>query len=655
MKIVFIDSFYISKEKRLKCSGLGIISIGTILKNEGHDIDIIFPHNLFFKNELFEKDPIRKSIDSLVSIIEEKDPEVVGLYGICNTYHINLKIAEKIKKRNKNVKIIFGGPHATATAKLSMDAFPFIDIIVKGEAEAMIGDLVSAIEKKSSLCDIPAIVYRKDGKIVENEKIKLIDDLDQLPVPDYSLVDDFDKMSIVPIDPGRGCPFNCHFCSTSRFWKKKFRMKSVERLVDEIELLHKKHNKRIFSFLHDNFTFDKKIVIEFCDLLIEKELKIKWFCSARIDTLDKEMIFKMKKAGCHAIFTGVETGSPRMQRIINKNIDLEKAWENFKILDQVGINFNISLIYGFPEETEEDFNQTLRFLIKLFTLESMMRANLMYFRIMHGTKYYEKYFDESAKLLSVDEKKDPLLSSLIISKKSFLFGEKLFSDFREIFSHFYKVNNLFDDFGQSFDAFHHVLIRSLTRNYKKTLDKVLIFYEDSPIEFYRDLENFEPNFTGSKINNIFRNFMEQDRGDDRKWKEAQKQFEVELRKNKNKFLKSLGGRKTSKKIKDFNKRKKTEKGTYKRIDVVIEEIKNGKIKAKDTRKEEEKTLSFNSETLFIETYLLEEDFSEKNKEVDFKKMRRGDEVTVFGNEKDGKLECLLVKKIIALDKLFIRP
>ena len=144
-------------------------------------------------------------------------------------------------------------------------------------------------------------------------------DLQQLHKFNYDLVPYMHELDQIDIEGGRGCPFSCVFCSTKTFWKSNFRLKENMILIREIGELKNKYDIRRFNIVHDLFTANKSKIIEFCDLVIENQLDIVWGCSARIDTIDEDIAMRLKWSGCDQIYFGIETGSMRMQKLINKN------------------------------------------------------------------------------------------------------------------------------------------------------------------------------------------------------------------------------------------------------------------------------------------------------------------------------------------------
>jgi radical SAM superfamily enzyme YgiQ (UPF0313 family) len=314
--------------------------------------------------------------------------------------------AKTLKQIKPDARIIFGGPHATLTAKESLKAFDFIDAVGLGEAETYICDIVNElISGRDSFENIKGICYRGKYGITSTELPKL---LDPIELSDMSMVDmlkDCDHSytstdaKSFQLEGGRGCPLSCTFCSTNEFWQRNYRVKSVKALIREMKGLHAEYGCKKFALEHDFFTMDKKYLHEFCEELIKEDLKYTWGCSSRIDNLSYESIELMKRAGCVGIFVGLETGSDRMQRTLQKNINIEDAVEKIIYLKNIGISVTVSFIYGFPDETVEDFADTMRVVDKLL-LNNIRKLQLHKFIPLPKTRELEKvvgrlYFDEA--------------------------------------------------------------------------------------------------------------------------------------------------------------------------------------------------------------------------------------------------------------------
>ncbi|QIB26837.1 B12-binding domain-containing radical SAM protein [Caloranaerobacter azorensis] len=255
-----------------------------------------------------------------------KNSRIICFYTMCNSYHNIILLAKYLKKKREDLIILLGGPQASLTAKLTLETFPWIDIIGIGEGETIIEPLIKALSKQSSISHIQGIAYRENGKVICNPKPNLIKDLDELPFIDYDLVNIEDYDEYVALDVGRGCPYECIYCSTKTFWNRRYRLKSINRIIDEIKHLKNKYNRNKFNFVHDSFVSSKLKILKFCEKILDEGLMIKWTCSARIDNLDEEVIIAMKKAGCTEIFLGIETGSTKLQKDIKKNLKLSRVW-----------------------------------------------------------------------------------------------------------------------------------------------------------------------------------------------------------------------------------------------------------------------------------------------------------------------------------------
>ncbi len=359
MKITFVDPFDYSLgtiEKPRK-PPLGILSLTQVINNDGkHSAEVVSLSYEYYKNNTKLNKDFQENIKNDADIIASTFPDAVSIYTMCNTYHIALFLARRLKKLRPNLKIILGGPQATIVAKETLEKYEYIDAIGLREGEATIIGILDALQN-TNFSQAKGVAFRIKDEIIVKENDELIEDLDTLPIIEF---DKFEvkEGSSIGIDVGRGCPYNCTFCSTKAFWKRKFRMKSAERILGEIEYYMEKYNVRMFDFKHDLFVANRALVMNLCELISEKNLDIDWTCSARVDTVDEELLKTMSKAGCRDMFLGVESGSERMQKLIKKNLKIDDVKTVLELLVKYKINTTISFIYGFPEETERDLEET---------------------------------------------------------------------------------------------------------------------------------------------------------------------------------------------------------------------------------------------------------------------------------------------------------
>lgn len=368
---------------------VGTLLLATILSEKGIDCEIL---QFFRIGDISDFDVF---IDNAVKTIGEVQPKILSFYTRCDTYHIVLKLAEVIKKTFPDIYIIFGGPQSDITAEETVKNVPFVDFVCCGEGENTVYPLFSSLLKNKPNYDVPGLVYRQNGAIKKNPRPELICDLDSIPMIDYSKlrykkIDAKENGSYFPIDVGRGCPFACTYCSTKTMWGRKYRLKSPERIVEEIKYIHDKFDVNNFVFAHDMFTLNREKVIATCELIKKLPFSIKWKCSARLDCIDKELIDIMADAGMENIYIGIETGSPRMQKLINKNLKLDNAEMMIEYISSKNIGVTASFIYGFPEETEDDLSKTLSVIVSLIPIKNVnLQAHLCTF--LPGTELTEKY------------------------------------------------------------------------------------------------------------------------------------------------------------------------------------------------------------------------------------------------------------------------
>lgn len=351
----------------IRHESMGTLLLATILKENGISAKV---WNL---SKFGDINDFESYINNAVKIIGEAHPKVVSFYTRCDFYHVDLRLAEAIKSNFKDIYVVFGGPQADITAVDTISEAPYVDFICCGEGEKTIYPFFASLIKNKPDTTVDGLVWRDGEEVIKNPRPVMLDELDSLPFIDYSLAEcgDMRVDKLFPIEVGRGCPFGCVFCSTKSFWGRKYRLKSSQRIFEEIKQINKTLGVTRFNFLHDMFTFNRKNIIEICGLIKTLDFPMKWACSARLDCLDPELVDIMKDAGLIHVYFGIETGSPRMQKLINKRLKLENAAELLEYINSKGIVMTTSFIYGFPDEGEEDISMTMSFIAKLLNMENV--------------------------------------------------------------------------------------------------------------------------------------------------------------------------------------------------------------------------------------------------------------------------------------------
>ncbi|MHC4181887.1 MAG: B12-binding domain-containing radical SAM protein [Planctomycetota bacterium] len=376
-RVVLIQSLR-NQEVFKRSLPLGLLSLASAIKQYGCQ-PIIIDLYLLCRNQSYHADYFKQAAKKII----EYNPEILGFSVMCSNLPVALLIAEECKKLAPKVPIIFGGPEVCFDEVEVLKIFKQVDIIVRGEGEITLVEILKALENKKSLSDILGITYREKKQIIRNPARPFIKDLDQLPFLDFSLLP---HLGIYrgKIEAGRGCPFSCAFCSTCRMWKRKFRMKSPQRLVQELREAHLIFKQAMIEITHDHFLASRKFAEQFLSLIADEG--IVWGCEARPDALDESLIKKLRQAGCRQILLGIETGSPEMQKKIKKNLSLSRLPRALELLSQNEIEVSLSFIIGFPNETEAQINQTLQMALNSKLFNQSINIQLILFTFLKGSE-----------------------------------------------------------------------------------------------------------------------------------------------------------------------------------------------------------------------------------------------------------------------------
>jgi radical SAM superfamily enzyme YgiQ (UPF0313 family) len=342
---------------------LGILSLAGVLEREGLKPEIVDLNRAYYEC-LRSEEYQRREIDFTryaARYFAGRPFDFFGFSTICSSYPLTLRIAREVKRLHPGAVVALGGPQASVVDADTMNAYPFIDLIVRGEAEESLPAVLHELDSGRQPSTIPGVTYRFGGTIMRNANGPLILDLDTLPFPAFHLYPHMEKCSYIPLELGRGCPFACTFCSTNDFFRRRFRLKTPEHILAEMRRIKDTYGIQNFDLVHDMFTVDRKRVAAFCNAVLDSGEKFYWGCSARSDCIDDKLIELMAQAGCRGIFFGIETGSARLQKIIDKGLDLVEAAERISTCDKFEIKTAVSLITGFPEETTDDLRDTVGF------------------------------------------------------------------------------------------------------------------------------------------------------------------------------------------------------------------------------------------------------------------------------------------------------
>lgn len=279
--------------------------------------------------------------------------------------------ALSILKKRFNAKLAAFGTHIASVPEESMTKLPDIDIGITGEPEYVVLDILKQ-DNLSDLSSVKGIIWRNGEKLCLNARSEWLNNLDRLPVPAWDLLPldnytlPFTNERYILVETSRGCPFGCEFCVAHLNHGLKFRKRQPENVVNEIEDLKIKFNINYFYLWGDTVTLDKKFIENFCDELIKRDIKIRWFTNTRADTLhDADLVRKMKASGCWMLSIGIESSSQETRRDMNKKLETDNIKQAITLLRKVGILSFGFFIYGYPGETEKDLRETTKFALSL--------------------------------------------------------------------------------------------------------------------------------------------------------------------------------------------------------------------------------------------------------------------------------------------------
>jgi len=329
-----------------------------------------------FKITILDDYLIRKGAKYIAEQVKSLDADLIGI--TCNLATV-ITTAEIVNELLPfNIPTVIGGPEVTINPErtLSRTNAP---IGICGEGEYTMLEICNRLSNNEltidKLRDILGIVYKlPDGEIKINPSRSLIKNLDELPFLPLHLfpMDKYERtmaeLSVSPVDilsTSRGCPFNCSFCNNKYVWGRNYRVMSGSRIVNELEFLIKNYGTKGVFFREDHFTLNKKRVYEFCSEIEIRKINIHWGCESRADALNEDLIRTMKKAGCESIWFGVESGTPRVLKMLKKDIDIEQVEYIFKLCKKYKIQVGASVMIGIPGQTLEENYETLKFVKKL--------------------------------------------------------------------------------------------------------------------------------------------------------------------------------------------------------------------------------------------------------------------------------------------------
>lgn len=390
MKVVLINTPYLYVYGRINVGRnhtfpLGLGYIAAVLRDAGHDVTLLDP------------EPQGLDLSGIRKKLVEEPPEVVGITCATPNFGMACRIAQ-ITKQATDAITVLGGVHASAVPEMILSNHPEFDIIVVGEGEYTMLELCNTYDSNIVNLDVvKGIVFRKNDSLHKTSPRPFISDVDKLPFPARDLVDLNKYRLQVHLDRGkksatmiasRGCPYRCTFCAAHVTTGYKFRPHSPEYVVREIEHLIDNYGIELISFVDDTFTADKERTKQICNRILDSGMDIDWFCFARVNTVSRELLELMKKAGCYCLLYGVESANKEVLKDIKKGITPNQARKALKISNELGFKTEVGFILGNPKDTRETIEETINFAIELKPVIASFNRLVPY----PGTEIFEKYY-----------------------------------------------------------------------------------------------------------------------------------------------------------------------------------------------------------------------------------------------------------------------
>jgi radical SAM superfamily enzyme YgiQ (UPF0313 family) len=377
--------------------GLGFIA--AFLEQQGH--------------EVFIRDNYCKPFNMENEIIDIK-PDIIGIYMNSGNYYMSLDLIDEIKNITDTL-LVAGGPHVS----LMPNSVPLaVDYLVTGEGEVPMLDLTEG--------------WRPKDRIIDNAISGRILNLDDMSFPDYKHFIDmpynwgFDMYGekdkpIFSMHTSRSCPYRCSFCGVAEIWTRKWTSFSAEKIVKEIDNYVEHYDCKGVYFREDLFTTDLRRVERLCDLLMEKDYKIKWACEARADITDATILEKMSASGCIGVYCGIESGSVSGLLKKKKDLTVETMRKFFSLTKKVGINVYATFCMGTPNETEEEISETNAFIEEVnpyvmdqFAYIAIPKSsdsiyieenNLYYHKDSAGILYTDRFYELAHRMYGLEDQR----------------------------------------------------------------------------------------------------------------------------------------------------------------------------------------------------------------------------------------------------------
>ncbi|MFH0917536.1 MAG: radical SAM protein [Candidatus Omnitrophota bacterium] len=450
----------------IRMAPIGLLSIAAYLIQTGHQVKIFDGQNSL--NNL--------NLQKVMAGVNTFKPDMIGFSAVTSNFMNAYFLAEAIKCRAPQIKIVFGGVHVSALRGKILEKFSAIDFIVTGEGEKAMADLAGGAPAQT----IQGLVFRNGSSVQANNLRTDLSQLDTLPFPAYHSLEGFPRrfqgalfnyprFPVATIISSRGCLYQCSYCDRS-VYRQSFRSNSAEYLYEQMRFLRKDFQVKHIFFYDDLFTFNRQRIVKLCQLLKEKPLGMTFNCAAHVGHLDQELLKLLKSAGCWMVSLGIESGAPEILARHKSEVDFTAMQATVKKIQLAGLRAKGLFIMGLPGETEKTIQITTSFINKL-KLDDM---NMTKFTPFPGSPIYQNIQEEGT-----FEEKWSLMNCLnfVFLPKGIPSKERLDKLYKQFIRQFYTGKNWLSKFGWLMFSSPHSVYRLI---------------KDLPV-FLKIRNNFKPN------------------------------------------------------------------------------------------------------------------------------------------------------------------
>jgi len=335
---------------------LGIYSLAAYIRNQGFETDVT------------DAEALQLNVNDVIQRLREGAFNLVGISTTTVAFHRSLDLARQVKSADPGAITVIGGPHVSCQPAQPLE-FDCFDYAIRNEGEVTFAELLSALQNGSTDFEkINGLVFREGAKVIVNPKRPYIKVIDSLPYPAYDLIpnlklytpppSNYKKSPVANVITSRGCPSQCTFCDNNTFGRK-VRLRSAEKVVDEIELLMKSYGVKEIAFVDDTFTLGRSRIFKIFNLAKSRGLCFPWTCMARIDKVDFELLKFMQESGCWHISFGIESGNPDILRMIKKEISIGDIRRVVADCHRLGILTKGFFMVGHPGERVATIDESI--------------------------------------------------------------------------------------------------------------------------------------------------------------------------------------------------------------------------------------------------------------------------------------------------------